>query len=600
MIAGAVESFIRSLLVPALTPLLDAVGSALLSTPTPSELPALVGLWEGSRVLAVSLYGLLVMAGGLIVMGHQTVQTRYTVHEVAPRLLLGFLASMFSLAIAEQATIFSNAMADAILGDAVTADSATDAMTEMVTGAVSGSAGLWVIVVALCIPVLLVALLITYVIRVALAAILLVAAPLLLIFHTLPQTEGVARWWWRAYAAVLAAQIGQSLTLAVGLRVILTPGGLILAEDAGQAWLGILVLIALLGIMIKIPFWLMAATRIGGPSLLRIAGRALQVYAGLRSPRGAAAGPRAVGRAGRRRPGPGGPAGSGPGRGPRWPRGGPGGPLGSPVRPPSGPRGGPTGGPRGGPRPVGPRSAGGAGVPDRPRHVGEGFAPANADSAGTAVPLRHGRYQLPQPRPHTPGVRPAITAAAPPPPTATTTRSQTGAADPSAPHERLSARAAATHPAPAGPIAPTPSAHPYERVLPGATARGGATPRTGPRSRPGPRPASRPVAPTPPRPVPTRPTPRAPGGFIPPTAPRPAAAPPPRRRPAPPQAPAAVPTPPVASPASSASAPARTSPAARGARPRQHTRPAGPARASRADRSGRTDQPGRRPSRRKP
>jgi hypothetical protein len=539
MIAGAVESFIRSLLVPALTPLLDAVGSALLSTPTPSELPALVGLWEGSRVLAVSLYGLLVLAGGLLVMGYQTFQTRYTVNEIAPRFLFGFLASMFSLTVAEQATIFSNAMADAILGDAVTGDSAADAMTEMVTGSISGSAGLWVIVVALCIPILLVVLLITYVVRVGLAAILLVAAPLLLIFHTLPQTEGIARWWWRAYAAVLAAQVAQSLTLAVGLRVILTPDGLILAEDAGQAWLGILVLIALLGIMIKIPFWLIAAARIGGPSLIGIAGRTLQVYAGLRSPgaAGAAAGRRAAWRGGRRGLGPGGPAGSGPGRGPRGPRGGPPGPLGSPVGPAGGPHRGPRGGPGGGPRPVGPRSAGGAGVPERPTHLGESLAPAQTETGATALPLRHGRYRLPQPRPHTqpqtqprpqtPQTRPAIGA---------TMAAPTGALDRPAAADQSAVPAAVVRRAPARPLPPVPGAHPPGRMVPGNAARAGSTPR------PGSRPGSRLAAPTPPvRPLPTRPAPRAPGRSIPPV-------------------------------------PARSS------------------RSSRSDRSGRADRPGRRPS----
>ncbi len=57
---------------------------------------------------------------------------------------------------------------------------------------------------------MLVALLVTYVVRVALTIVLIAGAPLALMFHALPQTEGIAYWWWKAFGGCLAIQVGQS------------------------------------------------------------------------------------------------------------------------------------------------------------------------------------------------------------------------------------------------------------------------------------------------------------------------------------------------------------------------------------------------------
>jgi hypothetical protein len=67
-----------------------------------------------------------------------------------------------------------------------------------VTSAVTGGS-IFNLLVGLGIVVLLVALLGTYAVRVAVSAGLLAGAPLCLILHGLQETEGVARWWVRAF-----------------------------------------------------------------------------------------------------------------------------------------------------------------------------------------------------------------------------------------------------------------------------------------------------------------------------------------------------------------------------------------------------------------
>src|SRR5215216_4515109 len=59
----------------------------------------------------------------------------------------------------------------------------------------------------------------SYVLRVAVLVGLTVAGPLALAGHALPQTEALARWWWRGVTACLAIPVAQSLALITALRV---------------------------------------------------------------------------------------------------------------------------------------------------------------------------------------------------------------------------------------------------------------------------------------------------------------------------------------------------------------------------------------------
>ena len=50
-------------------------------------------------------------------MAHETLQSRTTVKEILPRLLVGFLAGAASFGIAGQAVAVANALTRALLGD---------------------------------------------------------------------------------------------------------------------------------------------------------------------------------------------------------------------------------------------------------------------------------------------------------------------------------------------------------------------------------------------------------------------------------------------------------------------------------------------------
>lgn len=260
-VAKAIDGFFQRIVDSALDPLLKLLSTTLLTTPEPGEIPQIGVLWNQSWQLVTALYVLVVMAAGVLLMMRETLQTQWSIRELAPRLAVGFIAGAMSLLIATTAIGFANALAGALGGDGVGSGSAAAGLTELATtGPQSQSFGL---LLMLALVVMLVVLLISYVVRVAITILLVVSAPLALMCHGLPGIEGVARWWWRSFAACLAIQVVQSLTLVTVLRVFLTPGGWEVFGPNANGIVNLIVALALMGVLIKTPFWLLSVMRIG-------------------------------------------------------------------------------------------------------------------------------------------------------------------------------------------------------------------------------------------------------------------------------------------------------------------------------------------------
>ncbi len=128
-------------------------------------------------------------------------------------------------------------------------------LKDFILGAVAGS-GIFVILLGLFAAVLAVVLLILYIVRATVVLILIAGAPLLLITHALPQTDGLARLWWRGMTAALGVQVAQALVLATAVRVFFNSGG---RQALGLSVTGnlidLLVCLCLFWILIRIPFW---------------------------------------------------------------------------------------------------------------------------------------------------------------------------------------------------------------------------------------------------------------------------------------------------------------------------------------------------------
>lgn len=91
---------------------LEILSNSLLQTPRPSTIPRLASLWDTSWQIAMAAYGTVICVGGLIVMAHQSMQSRLGVREILPRLMVGFLAGWLTLPLADMAVSIANAISD--------------------------------------------------------------------------------------------------------------------------------------------------------------------------------------------------------------------------------------------------------------------------------------------------------------------------------------------------------------------------------------------------------------------------------------------------------------------------------------------------------
>ncbi|WP_206789626.1 hypothetical protein [Amycolatopsis sp. MtRt-6] len=273
----AASALLAAIVAAGMNPLLDLLGKTLLTTPEPDQLPGLGAVWTGSWHILLTAYVILVLLAGLIIMGYQTLQARYTVKELAPRLVIGFLAGTLSLFLMTKAVQVANALSAAVLGEGVDQAQMTRSLITMVQGSLHGG-GIFLGILGLVLVAMLLVLLVVFVVRVMVTILLVAAAPIALMFHALPHTEGIAYLWWKGSGGVLAIQVGQSLTLVVTVRVFFAPGGFTIFGPSLSSLMNLLLCIALMYVLIKIPFWFLAPLRSGRPSLLGRIARGVIAY----------------------------------------------------------------------------------------------------------------------------------------------------------------------------------------------------------------------------------------------------------------------------------------------------------------------------------
>jgi hypothetical protein len=267
-ISHAVTGWFKGLVTGAINPVFDALGKSLLATPRLDQSARVSGLWTGSLVVADAVFVLLVMAGGILVMGHQTLQASYTVKDIAPRLVLAFVLANASLLLIGQAIDFANGLSAALLGQGVDPTQTASQLKRIILHAINPpDVGEFIVIVIVSAVLLGTILLIIYIVRIMLMILLIAAAPLALACHALPQTEHLAKLWWRAIGGVLAIQVAQSLVFIAAMRVFFTTDavtffGVHTPRDQFNIW----ITVCLLYVLVRIPSWISRMIWQGGLS----------------------------------------------------------------------------------------------------------------------------------------------------------------------------------------------------------------------------------------------------------------------------------------------------------------------------------------------
>jgi hypothetical protein len=254
-IEAAINEWFAGLVKDALDPAMVLVGRTLLSTPQIVGQAQVRSYWQLTAGVADSLLVLVVIAAGVILMSHETLQTSYALKDLLPRLVIAAVAANASLALCGQMVSFANALATGLLGEGVNPEQAGHTLELLVLGAIVNH-GIFLVLLGLACAALAVVLLILYLARAALIVLLVFISPLCLLAHGLPQTEGLARLWWRLMFAVLSVQVAQAMTLAAAVHVFFASDGhAILGVGTGGGLVDLLLVLCLFFILVRIPFW---------------------------------------------------------------------------------------------------------------------------------------------------------------------------------------------------------------------------------------------------------------------------------------------------------------------------------------------------------
>ncbi len=247
-VTQAINAWLQTVSAQLLAPALSALGQLLFTTPAFDQIPEVEALWSLVRNTADALFVLAVIAAGVLVMASGTIETRYSAKLLVPRLVLAALVANTSLVITGALIRLNNAIVTGLLG-AQPAGAVVNQLGAMLSGHLANQ--VVAIVVGLAAAALAVLLLALCIGRDLVLLIATVLSPLALAAYALPQTEELARLWWRIFSALLFVQVVQAVLVELGLELLRHTdwlGGPVSDLTSG------VVLLTLLYLLFRLPF----------------------------------------------------------------------------------------------------------------------------------------------------------------------------------------------------------------------------------------------------------------------------------------------------------------------------------------------------------
>jgi hypothetical protein len=193
------------------------------------------------------------MAGG-------SVEMRYSAKELIPRLIVGFVASNFAVALWAVLIEVANALTVSMVG---TAAPTTEAVAMTRTRVAAALPDPHTALVALTLVA-------SWLVRVGVLVILAAIAPVAFACYATPWTAGAAQPWWRSLLGCLAAPTLQAVAFSTGIQLMIDPDGNlpVLIGLPGSDIVNLLLIAVLLWVTIKIPGLMRRyVIRQGGPNM---------------------------------------------------------------------------------------------------------------------------------------------------------------------------------------------------------------------------------------------------------------------------------------------------------------------------------------------
>jgi hypothetical protein len=227
-----------------------------LRTPDVTDLPQVQLLTSTSMDVVNATFVLAFLTAGILVMSHGTLQVRYGVGELAPRLVAAFAAANLSPFLVSQIIGLANGLTQTLTGDGIDARGSLGTLHDTVTFSLqTGADALLSVALTGVVGVLAAGLMVTWLVRLAVLVVLAAVAPLALACHALPFTDGAARLWWRSLIGCVGTVTAQAVLLHAGLSVFLSgPSRADLGLDAADApSMNLFIVVCLLGATVSVP-----------------------------------------------------------------------------------------------------------------------------------------------------------------------------------------------------------------------------------------------------------------------------------------------------------------------------------------------------------
>ncbi|GAB3147228.1 hypothetical protein GCM10027290_30190 [Micromonospora sonneratiae] len=229
----------------------------LLATPKVTALPQVQALTGRSIWIVDTVFVLVFVAAGTMVMvsgGNE--RSQYTVKELAPRLVVSFVAAHFSQLLCGELIDLANAVTGAISEGNYDGDSAFAVIQTHIRTGRDPTAPVLYLVLVVIITVLIAVTTFQLIGRFVALLVMTTVAPLALACHAIPALEGIAQTWWRAYGGCLVIPSAQAFTLTAGQWMLLDSSHMLPVlglplEPGGVA--NLVIVIVLLWTTVKIP-----------------------------------------------------------------------------------------------------------------------------------------------------------------------------------------------------------------------------------------------------------------------------------------------------------------------------------------------------------
>jgi len=257
----AIVKWCAGVIVGGLDILWNLLSATAFTTPDVTVLAEVKSIASTSLAVVNTVYVLAVLWMAILVMGRDTIQSRYGLGELIPRLVIGLIGANLAMPVCSQLIGLANAVTAALTSQDITSPGSMQQLRQLVNASLgdqtgSDPAGFLLILIGLVIAVMVAMLLVQWIVRIGILIVAVGVAPIALALHGTPHTEPAAKLWWRTMLGALGTVLIQAVALRTTLTVFLSPTSdlpaLGLPGNPG-AVMKLLVVLCLLWSILKVP-----------------------------------------------------------------------------------------------------------------------------------------------------------------------------------------------------------------------------------------------------------------------------------------------------------------------------------------------------------